>query len=433
MIVRICIIVLSYRYIVVRSEDTKQEVFDNLLAKREEQENLIHRFTVILRPDILTMKKLFGLLLIPVITFAQKKNEFILTGNLALSKPVDWIYVAYRTGDNVVNDSFQTKDGHFSYKGEVQEPALASVRIKYVQSDNEKAKRETIPLFLQPGKIGLTAKDSLQNNIVTGSKAHTDYLILAALQKPFGEKLNSLYEQYSAYYKAKDKEGIKSVEKRIDSIDALIKETVYHAFLNNNPKSPLGLFVLKQYAGYDIDADKVEPLFGALPAAIRTYPSYADYKELIEIAKKNGIGKYAMEFTQPDTLGNPVSLSSLKGKYVLIDFWASWCGPCRQENPNVVRVFNQYKDKGFTVLGVSLDRPDAKNRWLKAIHDDQLTWTHVSDLKFWENAVAVQYGIKAIPQNLLLDPQGKIIAKNLRGEELEQKLGNVFSAAQKTF
>jgi peroxiredoxin len=134
----------------------------------------------------------------------------------------------------------------------------------------------------------------------------------------------------------------------------------------------------------------------------------------------------AMDFTQNDTLGNPVSLSSFKGKYVLIDFWASWCGPCRQENPNVVKAFNNYKDKGFTVLGVSLDQPNAKDKWMKAIHDDNLTWTQVSDLKFWGNAVAVQYGIQAIPQNFLIDPQGKIIGKNLRGEALNKKLETLF-------
>jgi len=117
-----------------------------------------------------------------------------------------------------------------------------------------------------------------------------------------------------------------------------------------------------------------------------------------------------------------VQLSSLRGKYLLIDFWASWCGPCRQENPNVVKVFNQYKDKNFHILGVSLDREGQKEKWMKAIHDDKLTWTHVSDLKFWNNAVSRQYGIQAIPQNLLLDPQGKIIAKNLRGEALVKKM-----------
>ena len=129
-----------------------------------------------------------------------------------------------------------------------------------------------------------------------------------------------------------------------------------------------------------------------------------------------------MEFTQNDTAGVPVKLSSLKGKYLLIDFWASWCGPCRAENPNLVKVYNKYRGKNFHILGVSLDRPGQKEKWMKAIYDDKLEWTQVSDLQFWNNEVAKQYGIRAIPQNLLLDPEGKIIAKNIRGEELENKV-----------
>ena len=215
------------------------------------------------------------------------------------------------------------------------------------------------------------------------------------------------------------------VEDAITTIQKDRDEQVYASFIRANPNSPVALYALRQYAGWDINPDKIEPMLSALPEALRQAPSALALKEQVEIAKKTAVGKMAMDFTQNDTLGRPVSLSSFRGKYVLVDFWASWCGPCRKENPNVVKAFQKYKDKNFTVLGVSLDRSNAHDKWMKAIHDDGLTWNHVSDLKFWDNEVAKLYGIKAIPQNLLLDPQGKIVAKNINGEELHSKLDSL--------
>jgi peroxiredoxin len=375
------------------------------------------------------MYKLFLLFLLPTISFAQSGDkEFKLKGELKLNKPVDWVYLRYNSGDNSVSDSLKAKNGDFKFEGTITEPTVATLIVKFEKGSSENvAQRDFMPILLEPGKIELEAKDSLKNHTVTGTPGQTDFAKLTQQEQSYDSRLNPLYDAYSNAKKSGDKQAMNKAEADVDAIDNEMRENVYGAYVKKNPSSPIALYAIRQYAGYEIDPNKVEPLFNTLPASVQQLPSAISFKKQLDIAKTTAIGRYAMDFTQNDTLDHPVSLSSFKGKYVLVDFWASWCGPCRAENPNVVNTFNKYKDKNFTILSVSLDRPGEKARWLKAIHDDQLTWNHVSDLQYWNNAVAKQYGIQAIPQNLLLDPEGKIIAKNLRGDELEQKLGEVFA------
>jgi peroxiredoxin len=362
--------------------------------------------------------------------FAQK--GFTISGDVSKVKdPIAKVYLNYYADGKSTMDSAEVIDGKFSFTGTLTDPVMGSLRAKYQEVPGAKTikaisyNRDIKQVFLENSKIKVSSVDSFANATIKGSKSHTAYVSWTDLTKEETAQSAALNKEYSEYYKKKDQAGMDRIDAAFDKLTEQ-KNIKNKQYLKDNASSPIAMFVLKQYAGYDINADDVEPLFLALPEELRASPAGKDMSEKIETAKKTGIGKMAMEFTQNDTLGNPVSLSSFRGKYVLIDFWASWCGPCRQENPNVVKAFNAYNSKGFTVLGVSLDQPTAKDKWMKAIHDDKLTWTQVSDLKYWKNDVAVQYGIQAIPQNFLIDPQGKIVGKNLRGEALNKKLAELF-------
>jgi len=280
-----------------------------------------------------------------------------------------------------------------------------------------------IELFLEPKRVVIQPiqGDSTEYT-VKGSPSHLEFRSFVKRFLPLVQQTNQLANSVNQAPDPVKRDSLfKLYEIGQQGIQAAIDSTVVAI-----PKSPVAPFVLSATYGFNQDIQLLETRFNKLDSTVKKLQTGKQIASMIADAKIGSVGSEAMDFTQDDVDGKAVSLSSFRGKYVLVDFWASWCGPCRNENPNVVENFNRFKEKNFTVLGVSLDRQGQKDRWLQAIAEDKLNWTHVSDLQFWNNAVAKQYKIQSIPQNLLIDPNGIIIAKNLRGEALGQKLCELF-------
>lgn len=302
-----------------------------------------------------------------------------------------------------------SKSGSFTLSGKVDGPSILGL----MAGDSLKT-----ALFLGNDDVKVTGKmqQKMDDWKFTGSKTQDDFTEFQNLFVPEFERINQLgiAQQSGA--------GGDSLANAMKTVTDNIQKNV-DAFIAKHPASPVSAMVLLSTIGFSDDFALLEKRTGSLSKEVMNTGIGHQLQKAVEEARFNAVGTVAADFTQKDAADKDVSLAQFRGKYVLVDFWASWCGPCRRENPNVVKMYNKYKNKNFTVLGVSLD--EEKDAWQKAIQKDGLTWTHVSDLKGWENAVAQQYHITAIPRNFLIGPDGKIIGKDLRGEELESKLTEV--------
>jgi len=341
------------------------------------------------------MKRLIYLVLLvlPINSIAQ--NTFTLQGKVGYNNAAIAI-LTYKVDGISKSDTAKVKNGVFTFTGSVQKIAGANLDMRYYAVAGFTNTADNLAFYLENKNIIISSSNYVKNSKITGSP------------------LNDENIKMQEYVKQANAQSSKA------------KSDVYAQYALKHTDSFIGLAALMNSIVRDVDENTTQAIFDKFPQDLKNMPLGKNIQSTINAFKNTRPGSIAMNFTQNNEKGIPVSLSDFKGKYVLIDFWASWCVPCRTENPNLVATFNEFKNKNFTVLGVSLDR--IKENWLKAIKDDRLAWAQVSDLQYWDNAVSRMYAVKGIPTNILVGPDGKIVGNNLFGPQLKQRLTELILA-----
>lgn len=362
------------------------------------------------------MKKSVFLLIIVAVLFSCNSKEtestgYTIDGTIA-GYDSAYVYLKKRVdGEFISLDSFMVSQGRFTFKNQLAFPELHYL----VFGDN----KHMASFFIENAVINFTAHfDSLDMAKIAGSKSQDEFKAYRVEIMPFENKMADLYKQYREASDKKDQELMADIDSTLEALDNDMNGFIKN-YIATHKSSAIAPYILSRIV-YRLDVNQLDSMLALFDKRLDSSVYTQGLKEKVQILRNVEIGKIAPDFTLNDTTGNPVSLSSFKGKYVLIDFWAAWCGPCRRENPNNVKLYNEYKSKGFEILGVSFDTE--REKWVKAINDDKLTWPQVSDLNGWKSAAGKLYGVSAIPHTVLLDKEGVIVAKNLVGEPLKEKI-----------
>jgi peroxiredoxin len=341
----------------------------------------------------------------------KKGNQYNITGVVKGTK-AEMVYLQKMDSTGwVTMDSAAVKNGEFEFKGKVDSPDRWNLTIK--------GKEMAFPFFLENSDIRLVVHaDSTGLLEVTGSANQDLFRKFNENNDSIQKLINAMDPMYAKADSMKDTATMKKLDSQFNAFDKEMKKLIVD-LAKNHPASPSGPWLIMRNS-YRFELPELDSLLGVFDTTLSHSFYYKAVAKRVGILKRVQIGQPAIDFTMNDTTGKSITLSSLKGNILLVDFWASWCGPCRAENPNVVKAYAGFHKKGFDVLGVSFDRK--KDKWEKAIKDDKLTWNHVSDLLYWGNAAGKLYGISSIPANVLLDMDQKIIGRNLRGDALIAKL-----------
>jgi peroxiredoxin len=358
---------------------------------------------------------LIAILFATLVSCKKTPEEFVLTGTIKGFEGGK-VYLQKYIGSELKSiDSVDYGKMGFTFKGKVARPEVYGIKIaNYPRPCN---------IFVENAAITVEANlDNYYKPTVKGSASHDLYLTVMANADKFDAKVDSLDELAQRASQTGDTITENKLINEIAQADIAAKSYLLNYVLQNR-NSEVAAFIGFRHLPFRLSFDEVDKMAKSFSDSLNGYVFAENIKEYAQKLGNVQVGKPAPEFAQNDSLGKPVHLSSFKGKYVLVDFWASWCSPCRAENPNVVKAFAQFSKKGFTVLGVSLDYK--REKWQEAIAKDKLTWTHVSELNFWSNSAVKLYAVRSIPSNVLIDPQGIIIGRNLKGEDLLQKLSEV--------